>query len=302
MFKVLKRAFLLPCRRFFSSSTRPQPFRLQIASDLHLEEYPSAIAAIRPSAPHLALLGDIGAVGEDRPHGFPLYRDFLYHCADQFKTVFVVAGNHEYYTTLDDRIRPSKIEERIRETCAKRCNLIWLQRASRSVAPGLRILGATLWSHIPLWAQHEVEDSLRDYRCIYKADAASMWDHVTPRETNQWHAGDVKYIHDQLEEATNAKQRCIVLTHHAPLIRGVSKPEFETIDTVTGLRQPVHTAFASPLDHLLAFPSLRQGAWAFGHTHFAVDTTVFGDCRLVSNPRGYGGEHCAYRADCVIEV
>jgi ankyrin repeat protein len=65
---------------------------IQIASDLHLEFFHGAIdfsSIILPSAPVLALLGDIGI-----PLTHPSYERFLLCMADKFELVLVVAGNH----------------------------------------------------------------------------------------------------------------------------------------------------------------------------------------------------------------
>lgn len=67
-------------------------FTLQYASDLHLEmlkTIPDNL--IVPSAPYLALLGDIAS--PFKPH----YYNFLAQMSQQFRMVFIIAGNHEYY-------------------------------------------------------------------------------------------------------------------------------------------------------------------------------------------------------------
>ena len=66
---------------------------IQIASDLHLEFQEGKpidySAIIKPSAPILALLGDIGL-----PMTNSVYADFLLNMANQFQLVLVLAGNH----------------------------------------------------------------------------------------------------------------------------------------------------------------------------------------------------------------
>lgn len=65
---------------------------LQILSDLHLES-PKAydFYEIKPVAPYLALLGDIGCVSD------PAYLTFLSAQLAQFRIVFHLLGNHEPY-------------------------------------------------------------------------------------------------------------------------------------------------------------------------------------------------------------
>ena len=69
---------------------------IQLVSDLHLEMGHGQGASyegfqIVPKAESLALLGDIGAICDDRLFEF-LKRQLL-----QFKKVFYVLGNHEFY-------------------------------------------------------------------------------------------------------------------------------------------------------------------------------------------------------------
>lgn len=71
--------------------------KLQYVSDIHLETHNNNTSTelfktiLKPSAPYLALCGDIGYPGA------PLYESFLKYCSDNFEHVFYVAGNHEYY-------------------------------------------------------------------------------------------------------------------------------------------------------------------------------------------------------------
>ncbi len=66
--------------------------RIQYISDIHLEFFkvlPKQI--VRPVADILCLAGDIGYPFSS------LYRDFLKQVSRDFKKVFLIAGNHEYY-------------------------------------------------------------------------------------------------------------------------------------------------------------------------------------------------------------
>ncbi|KAJ0309602.1 hypothetical protein COL516b_002851 [Colletotrichum fioriniae] len=63
----------------------------QILSDLHLEHNNYSNYHIVPTAPYLALIGDIGCVRD------PGFIGFLRNLLDQFEIVFYVLGNHEPY-------------------------------------------------------------------------------------------------------------------------------------------------------------------------------------------------------------
>lgn len=73
----------------------------QYISDIHLE-YKSSIPYIKKIADNLFLIGDIG-----HPGTF-LFDKFLKKCSETYKNVFLVYGNHEYYSVL--RGKHKKIE------------------------------------------------------------------------------------------------------------------------------------------------------------------------------------------------
>lgn len=87
--------------------------QILLLSDLHLET-PQAyeIFEIIPTAPHLALLGDIGCVKDTN------YLDFIKNQLSNFQTVFLLIGNHEPYhsswSSVKRKIR--QFEKEIHET------------------------------------------------------------------------------------------------------------------------------------------------------------------------------------------
>lgn len=73
----------------------------QYISDIHLE-YLTNIPNIKKISNNLCLVGDIGHPGTY------LFNKFLKRCSENYKNVFLVYGNHEYYSIL--RGRNKKIE------------------------------------------------------------------------------------------------------------------------------------------------------------------------------------------------
>jgi PAS domain S-box-containing protein len=73
----------------------------QYISDIHLE-YLTNIPRIKKIANNLCLVGDIGYPGSF------LFNKFLKKCSEMYKNVFLVYGNHEYYSII--RGRNKKIE------------------------------------------------------------------------------------------------------------------------------------------------------------------------------------------------
>lgn len=69
--------------------------RVQFISDLHLERYRhKPFPRLRPTAPYLFLLGDIG----DPYHNN--YREFMCYVSNNWERIYYVSGNHEYTSGL----------------------------------------------------------------------------------------------------------------------------------------------------------------------------------------------------------
>jgi len=129
----------------------------QYLSDIHLE-YLTYIPYIKKTANNLFLVGDIG-----HPGTF-LFNKFLNKCSETYKNVFLVYGNHEYYSIL--RGRNKKIEtmqQKLEYAKDFPSNVYFLnnscvyfhkttQIVQHSLNPGdnkkdyIKIIGSTLWS------------------------------------------------------------------------------------------------------------------------------------------------------------
>lgn len=184
---------------------------------------------------------------------------------------------------------------------AKRRNLFFLNRKSL-VVNGFRVIGATLWSHVPVAAMPHVEAGVNDYHRIWRQPLPSFGGKPGPKalidalETNRWHSLDRTFIERELNTARVEKRRALVLTHHAPLTQGTADAQYEV---PSNLRR---SAFATDLDSV--FQSNDIALWAFGHTHFCTNR-VHRNARLVSNQYGYhrpGGRVPEYRPNFVVHL
>ena len=123
---------------------------MQIASDLHLEMYselPPLHEILRPSAPVLALLGDISALGQ--PKGRAVYEKFLEACSTQWQTILLLAGNHEYYSARgDDLCTVNDVLTYMRGLSTMWQNVRFLENEAMSI-DGVRVAGTVLWTHVP---------------------------------------------------------------------------------------------------------------------------------------------------------
>mmetsp|Transcript_34539 Transcript_34539/g.83550 ORF Transcript_34539/g.83550 Transcript_34539/m.83550 type:complete len:326 (-) Transcript_34539:40-1017(-) len=287
--------------------------QVQIASDLHLEFYdalPPLEEILVPKAPVLALLGDICVVGSKDK--LSLYEAFLTNCAERWKTVIVLAGNHEYYSNAKDRCPITEVDETIYDICARiKGNVRYLQNES-CVINNVRVFGATLWTDIPKeqtvdYAQSPycVEYKLNDFRMCYvknpefevegkdgkdgKKEKAVRA--LTVADTNARHSESVECILAAAGKARDQKENLLVLTHHSPTFRNGSNKEGQG-------HEYLKYAASSDLEHVF----VGVHTWCHGHTHDNGDKLIRGT-RVVSNQRGYKWEVSKdFSHSCVIEV
>ena len=228
-------------------------------SDLHLEMFPGfRVPKSDDACETLILAGDIGDPASDE------YLSFLEDCSMKFKDVFVILGNHEHYgkNSCSETLECAK-------KAAAAAGVTLLHRSGYDLGENLRIVGATLWSHVEDHAARDVQCFISDYRRIGGVHSVA--------QTNQMHAEDVAFLEGEIDRAEARGIRLIVVTHHAPLTVGTSHPRFSRLNS----------AFATDLRHLVDRPGVA--AWIFGHTHHSCDLG-----KVVSNQRGYVGEDTGF--------
>ena len=253
-------------QRLFSCFVRSGT-SFQIMSDLHLEvgqQY--ADFDIPAVAPYLILAGDVGRLKDHQP-----YLEFLRQQCRQFTKVFLVLGNHDFFgTSHTEGVRLARSLEK-EPGCEGKLNVLIRDRVDLDPSLGITILGCTLQSKIPEDAKSVVQLKVNDFKHI------EGW---TVNSHNSEHQQDVEWLRREIHNIRNEKdlpnRNILVITHHAPTIKGTSKP--------SDLTNPWSCAFSTDLlgDKALADTQL----WIFGHTHFTSDFKQ-GQVRLVSNQRGY---------------
>mmetsp|Transcript_68996 Transcript_68996/g.173799 ORF Transcript_68996/g.173799 Transcript_68996/m.173799 type:complete len:334 (-) Transcript_68996:173-1174(-) len=292
--------------------------RVQIASDLHLEFYdelPPFTDLLVPSAPVLALLGDVSALGH--PRGRKLYEQFLGECCERFEVILVLVGNHEFYSDSVSKCTSGQILAYLYELAAASEKLQVLENQGLTLE-GVRVIGTALWSNVPnkqtvagasamgVNPNSTVERCMNDYRLIYveggggastEALAGGNPREARVRDTNAWHCSAVEFLEREAREATAQQMNVLVLTHHTPTFRGTSHPRHNTDP------QGMSSAFSTDLEHMLQDPAmLGIHTWCFGHTHYNSDQHVCG-VRLVSNQMGYCTDPTlGYRRSLVVSV
>ncbi|GKZ33892.1 hypothetical protein AbraIFM66950_003979 [Aspergillus brasiliensis] len=252
------------------SSLNRSSASFQVLSDLHLEinqQYSSY--EIPVCAERLILAGDIGRLTD-----YDDYRNFLQKQTERFKLVFLVLGNHEFYSeTFDTGIERAK---QLEQDAAFDGRLIVLHQKRYDV-PGsnVSILGCTLWSKVPQESADLVQSKVKDYQRITDW---SVDDHNTHHDSDySWLMNEVHAIQQENKTAGKPSKRraIVVVTHHAPSLQGTSSPEHA--------HSPWSAAFGT--DILSVVPD-EVKVWVFGHTHYTTDFREKG-VRVVSNQRGY---------------
>jgi len=257
-----------------------RPLGIQVMSDLHLE-FPFRNSTgddsvlgyqafdCTPSAPILALLGDIGLIAHDELFIF-LERQLF-----KYDKIFFLLGNHEYYRIDYDQAK-ARIKafadnmEINRSSDDSRGQFILLDRTRYDLTDEVTILGCTLWSYIPPTAC-EMVNCLNDFKRI---NGWSIECH------NSAHALESEWL-DREYAKINAEEpgrRVVIFTHHAPTLQAIA-PEYRNSLTNHAYATDMTTrsCWARPVS-----------LWAFGHTHYKCDF-VYDNIRCVSNPRGYEG-------------
>jgi predicted phosphodiesterase len=246
-----------------------KPISIQVCSDIHLDCPGIGRPSISANADYLLLAGDIGRAYSSS------YRVWLCEMAEKFEKVIFVAGNHEYYnkpgapayhpgktmTETDNYLEQmsAQINKQLGEE-----RVVYLGGVGKSVTiDKYRVIGGTLWSHIPAEEEAQALYLMRDYHAIYSRE-----DHlITPSETTTLHRRTIDFMTAELMKPNSPPT--IMLTHHAPLLEALEG----------GSTDLLH-CYCSNLEKMAKFPIAM---WIFGHTHIPFDKTING-VRFLSRP------------------
>jgi predicted phosphohydrolase len=236
------------------------PFKIQYASDLHIEfpenrqflkQYP-----LQPSAEVLVLAGDIVPFTVMDKH-----RDFFSYLSDNFEVTWWLPGNHEYYHS-DITERSGSLNQKIRSN-------VFLVNNTSVVQHGMRLIFSTMWSKISAAFQWQIERNLNDFRliryngCRFSAEAY-----------NQLHEDSLAFIQKELNDIR--EEKVAVFTHHAPTF--LNYPEQYKGDLL-------NEAFAVELFDLIEFSGIDY--WVHGHHHTNTPEFTIGRTRIATNQLGY---------------
>jgi len=238
-------------------------------SDIHTEFFDSQEAlntfqeSIHPRSSFLILAGDIGAPFSK------FYESFSAHLSEKFQHIFIISGNHEYYTQrkfIKQVDWMAEVDDQIRHVCSKFPNVTYLQNQIYHIPDtNIAIFGSTFWSDIQPEEEMYIQYSLNDYECI---------PFFTTAEARRRFKIACSLLGTSLE--LHPDKDFIVVSHHLPSLSLVHPKYFSGPITV-------NSAYASDIQ-LAEHPRIR--AWVAGHTHTPIQKGKF-----YVNPLGYPGEN-----------
>ncbi|KAL9657168.1 hypothetical protein ABK040_015873 [Willaertia magna] len=270
--------------------------KIQIASYLHIEHFENLkqfhlryqfIKKVKnnlyekPIGDILVLAGDIANVEKSS------FKEFLNEVSNKFSHVLMVAGNHEFYGN-----EYYSCLQKMKTICNEFTNVHFLDKTKIEINETI-FLGCTLWSYVPTENLTTVNECMNDYHLIKLKNKQ-----LNVLDTCQFFKEDYEWLQSELQKLSlqnnnlqnntlqnslqNNNKKVVVITHHAPLTRGVSDPQYEKSTDKYELQ--LNSAFGSDCTNLMK--NFKINFWIFGHTHYST-LQKCNETIIVSNQLGY---------------
>lgn len=251
--------------------------KIQYYSDLHLEfrENKEFLKAkpLYPNGDILLLAGDIVPFAVMGKHC-----DFFDYVSDNFKEVYWVPGNHEYYHS-DIADKEASFHEKIKTN-------MHLLNNKQIALNGVNIIFSTLWSNISPQSEWKMKQSISDFSLI-KINGNKL----TPAAFNILHQQCLTFLKQAIQNIGNTPT--VIVTHHVPTF--LNYPEQYK-------NNPLNEAFVVELHDIILNSSANY--WIYGHHHSNAPSFTIGKTQLLTNQLGYVqyNEHEAFKLYAIIEL
>jgi hypothetical protein len=154
-----------------------------------------------------------------------------------------------------------------------------------------RVVGATLWTHLPPGMAAVAPQMLNDFRYIKTGPARDL----AVEDVNAMHAADKAWLARAIGAAHADGRAAAVVTHHAP-------------DAALAVNNASHAAdgmgvfyYCSDMAGVMRLPGIA--VWMYGHCHESGVMRLRGlDYPFVTNALGYPDERTGYAEGARIEV
>jgi predicted phosphohydrolase len=252
--------------------------KFQYCSDLHLEfEQNSAYLKkypIEPVADILILAGDITYLRSD------FYNNpFFDYVSNNWKTVYWIPGNHEYYCGIDI------LKYNLTEPFAIRNNVFIVDNYS-VIEGDVCLIFSTLWSRIDSKHKNFIEQHVSDFECIFYNNTK-----LNSESFNLLHQEALAFLKDSLQQEKGIKK--LVVTHYLPS---------QQCNHFDYLGSRLNSAFVANLDEFIERYS--PDAWIYGHSHRNMPEIKIAKTKLYTNQFGYlhHSEHNSFDRSRFIEI
>lgn len=250
--------------------------RIQYCSDLHLEFEQNRKYLINNPLPVsgeiLILAGDIIPL-----HDEYFNNSFFNFISDNYKKVFWVPGNHEfYYKDINEFSRSFNINLR---------DNIHILNNTELEYENIQFVFSTLWSKINSKNEKNIEQSVSDFDCI-----TSDGKKLRAKDFNRLHEECLEFITKSLD---NKKRKTIVVTHHLPSV---------LCNSLYNNNSPINEAFC--VDITDKIEKSKSNFWIYGHSHFNQKPIYIGNTILITNQLGYihNAEQKSFKPDAYFSI
>jgi Icc-related predicted phosphoesterase len=250
--------------------------RIQYCSDLHLEFEKNSKYLV--NAP-LSVKGDVLILAGDI---IPLHDEFFNNTfftfiSHNYKQVFWVPGNHEfYYKDITEYSKSYNISLGSNINIINNVNLQY---------EDVNFVFSTLWSKISSANEKNIEQSVSDFDCItHKSRKFNSGDF------NQLHNESLSFIEQSLK---NKKKKTVVVSHHMP-----SSLCNSSIQNAS----PINEAFCVDLTNFIR--NCNANFWLYGHSHFNQKPLYIGNTIMLTNQLGYvhNNEHSNFKHNAYFSI
>lgn len=251
--------------------------KVQIFSDLHIEFY-NTFPRLPVEAEVLILAGDIGIKKKKN------FKEFLDYVSDNWKIVFYVLGNHEYYISA---AYIDKVNKSYHDIFEEYENIMLLDDSyyiykDESTNKLYKIIGSTLWA--------KATEITKNYVNCFKIIKEKRRNRKLPlsiEKFNDMNKKSTKFIIDSIKKE---KDIDIILITHYPTFMESSHPKYSSNDI------SIKELFANKIDfHEMENLKCQNITCISGHTHYSFDYHYLNEksknyVRYISNQFGYNDE------------
>jgi predicted phosphohydrolase len=250
--------------------------RIQYCSDLHLEfDHNSKYLEKNPipvSGDTLLLAGDIVPLHDEN-----FRHPFFSFIADNYKNVFWIPGNHEFYH--------KDMNEFSKSFHIKLRSNIHILHNTELEFENIRFIFSTLWTKISPENERIIEQGVSDFSCIEKKDRK-----LRAPDYNKLHTSSLDFVKQSLQRKT---EKTVVVTHHLPS---------DLCNSKSHKNSPINEAFYVDLTNLIEH--CDANFWIYGHSHFNQKPLFIGNTLLLTNQLGYVhlNEHTSFKPKAYFSI